>query len=151
QKRCVAASSWSWASGPLFATGWRGGGNRPEVDRPSLHAQRLLRLPVAHVERVRDDARARLELLEQLRLQLLIERRKQIQRDDSGLADVGREEILVEEFDFVGDAGGTSTGVGLSHAVGIDIDTNPARTVYLRCGDRNAAITRAEVVDDVVL
>src|SRR5207244_3523905 len=44
----------------------------PVIDAAAVDVQRLLRLPVAHVEGVRDDPRARLELLHQLRHQLQV-------------------------------------------------------------------------------
>ena len=110
-----------------------------------------MRLPVAHVERVRDDARARLQLLLQLRNQLQIERRQQVQRDHGRLADVGREQILIEEFHLVADAAALQVLGRFLDALRIDVDADAARAVRLGAGDRNAAVARAEVVDDVAL
>src|ERR1700720_2265658 len=41
--------------------------NRPDIDRPASHVERLLGHPVADVERVRHDARPWLQLGQQLR------------------------------------------------------------------------------------
>src|SRR5687767_10103600 len=54
----------------------------PEVDGLAVRFDGLLRLPLAHVEVVRDDAGAGSQLLHQHRLQLLVEARQEIQRDD---------------------------------------------------------------------
>src|SRR6187431_3367316 len=40
--------------------------NRPEIDLAALDVELFLRLPIAHVERVRHDARAGLQLFHQL-------------------------------------------------------------------------------------
>ena len=74
--------------GPLLLLFHR---HRPEVDRLAGDFDRLLRrIVVAHREGLRHDARARLQLLVQLRNQLLVQRLQQVERDDRRLADVGR-------------------------------------------------------------
>src|SRR5262245_8312845 len=72
---------------------------RPHEDEPPVDFNRLLGYPIAHVERVRDDAHAGLELLLEFRNELQVQARQQIQRDDRRIADVGLEEILVQETD----------------------------------------------------
>src|SRR5688572_23874548 len=70
--------------------------NRPEVDLASVDVELFLGFPITHVEGVRHDARARPQLLHELRHQLDVQRGEQVQRDNGRFADVGGEEISVQ-------------------------------------------------------
>src|SRR5690606_18488258 len=83
----AAAGASGGADGP--AASGNGGpapfGDRPQIDRLAVHLHGFFRLPVAHVEIVRHDARARTQLLHQDRPQLQVQPRQQVQRDDGRL------------------------------------------------------------------
>ena len=107
----------------------------PVVDGAAPDVLRLLRWPFsAHVEAMRDDACAGLQLLEG-RHQLDVERRQQIQRDDGCRAQVRLEQVLVEKLDLVADAGLGQVGVRFLDAVGVDVDANGGRAKFLCCRD----------------
>src|SRR3546814_7518539 len=61
------------------------GRHAPEIDHASIHLLLTLRSPFAHGEGVADDARAGLQLGEQLRAQLLVQGFQQIEGDDGRL------------------------------------------------------------------
>src|SRR5688572_25935289 len=63
-------------------------GYAPQVDLGAADLRRALGLPVAHAERVRDDARARLQVLHELGPQLEIQVGQQVERDHRGRADI---------------------------------------------------------------
>src|SRR3546814_291996 len=94
--------------------------NRPEIDGAAVDHPLLLGLPVAHVEGVAYDPRARLQLRQQLRAQLFVEARQQIERDHARLRNVGLEQIALAEADEVRDAGGLRIGARLGDALRID-------------------------------
>ena len=95
--------------------------------------------------------RAGLELLQQLRAQLQVERRQQVERHDRRLADVALEQVLMQDLDPVGHAVLRDVLVGFLDALRVDVDADAARAELLRRGDDDAAVAAAEVVDDVVL
>src|SRR5690349_1687296 len=73
--------------------------NRPQVQLPAeitviagVHRELLLWFPVAHIEGVRDYARARAELLQQLGTKPRVHARQQKQCHYAGLADIGLEQ-----------------------------------------------------------
>src|SRR3989304_5614346 len=69
----------------------------PEVDLLAGNGEPAVRSPVAHVEGVRDHARARPELLE-LRSQHEIELRQQIEGNDRGRAEIELEEVALDDL-----------------------------------------------------
>src|SRR5262245_14234160 len=95
---------------------------RPEVDHAAVDVERLGWLRLAHVEGMRDDAGPWLDVVVQLWQQLEVERGQQIQRDDRRLADVGGEEILVEELHAIADAGALEILGRFLDALRIDVD-----------------------------
>ncbi len=70
---------------------------------------------------------------------------KQIQRDDGCLADVGREEILIEHLHAIADRVLLHVLVGFGNAFGIDVDAHRLRA-ELRRRYRNAPVAAAKVV-----
>jgi hypothetical protein len=91
---------------------------------------------------VGDDPRARLELRLELRHQLQVQAGKQVQRDDGRIADVGREQILVEEADLIAQARCLEVCVGFLDALGVDVDAGGAGGSEVAYGgDRNAAVS----------
>src|SRR5688572_27269896 len=87
---------------------WRSGARRypPEVDRRRRDLRPLFRRPVTHVEGMRHDACPGLELLQELRLQLLVESRQEIQGHYSRFANVRFEKVALYEPHAVRYAGG---------------------------------------------
>ena len=98
---------------------------------------------------MRDDTGPGPQLALQLRHQLLIEPCEQEQRDDGRLADVGLEQVLLNEPDAIADAGLRQVVVRFPDANGIDLDADSARAVLCGGANRDAAVARPQVVDDV--
>src|SRR5215203_340964 len=72
----LGVGGWAWLGVGRSSLGVRLlDGSRPEIDRPAIDVERLLRLGIAHVERVRNDTCTRLQLFVQLRQQLEVQRR----------------------------------------------------------------------------
>ena len=67
----------------------------PEKHPPCVHVDPLVGRPAEHVVDVRDDACAGPQLAQQPRLDALVERRTEVERDDSGGAEVRGEEIAL--------------------------------------------------------
>src|SRR5262245_8622513 len=113
--------------------------DRPEVDAAAVHLDHLLRFPLPHLELVRNDARAGLELGPEPRPQLLVEVGQQVEGDYRGFAEVGLEQVLLAELDQVGHAVAARVLVRLADAVWIDVDADRTHAEALGRGDRDAA------------
>ena len=112
----------------------------------------LVRLPGAQIPRAREDARARARPLEDYRPQQPHQLGEQPHRDDGRVAELGVEGVLVLEPDPIADALAFCPFVRLGHELRIDIDAAPAQLrVHLRRGQRDQAVTGAEVDHDVVV
>ena len=104
----------------------------------------FLRRPVAHAERVRDDARAGLELLGQDRPQLQVRRRQQVGRHDRGARDVGLHRVLQLERHEVRRRPRPWRWRWLRRCADrVDIDAEPARAVFLGRRDRESGRRRS--------
>jgi hypothetical protein len=116
------------------------------------HAQGFLsiRRPARHVERVRDDARARLQLGNEARLQLPEKLGKQVDRDDGGLGNIGLERVVVDEPDLVGDPCRARVLAGPGDEAGVVIDAEAACAEAARRGDDDATVAGAEVDHEVL-
>src|SRR5581483_11746269 len=88
-----------------------------------IHRKLFFRLPIAHIERVRDDAGADSQLIQQLGAEPRVHAGQQKQRDDSRLAD----------------------------ALRIDIDSHAARAIELGRGDHDPAVAASQIVNDVFI
>jgi hypothetical protein len=92
---------------------------------------------------MRDDARAGLQLFQQTRTQLEIDRRQQVHRHDRGLADSEFEQIFAVERNAVGDALQSRTVNAFRDAVRVKIDTDAACAEFSDRCDHDAAVARA--------
>src|SRR5450756_2378120 len=118
-------------------------GHDPQVRGFAFDRFSAVGLPLAHVERVRHHARARLEF-EYFRAQLEIDVRQQIHGHDSGIAEVSFEQIGLHEPDLAGEAFLRRGAGAVFDHVGVVFDAHRARPA-LRRGDHGAAIARTEV------
>src|SRR5262249_59928196 len=100
-------------------------GGTPAPAAPNAHG--LLRLPVAHVVPMGDDASAALELALQLRPHRKVQLGREEERHYGGVGKVCREEIFVEEPDAIDDIRLTRVLPAFDDARRIDIDTDAAR------------------------
>ena len=135
--------------GTLSGFTWSAGRHGPEIDAAAVDDLFALGLPIAHIEAVRDDPRAGLQLLQQLRLEALVDVGKQVERDDGGVRDVRFEQVVLLELDLVFDVGAFGVGARLLNPLGIDIHADALRAVVFRGRDDDAAIAAAEIVDGV--
>src|SRR3546814_2110160 len=108
-----------------------------------------LRSPFAHGEGVADDARAGLQLGEQLRAQLLVQGFQQIEGDDGRLLEIGLKEILVPEADEIVDTCLFCVRAGFSNADRVYVDTHRLNAVKARRRDRDATVARAEIIEHI--
>ncbi len=72
-----------------------------------------------------------------------------VQGDYRCLAKIGVEEIADDERGAVGDAGIARVLPGPCDECGIDLDADATCAVFLGGDDRDAAVARPEVVDDI--
>src|SRR3546814_4557833 len=107
------------------------GRHAPEIDHASIHLLLTLRSPFAHGEGVADDARAGLQLGEQLRAQLLVQGFQQIEGDDGRLLEIGLKEILVPEADEIVDTCLFCVRAGFSNADRVYVDTQDRKSTRL--------------------
>ena len=103
------------------------GRHDPEIDVAAVDVLMHLRLPVAHVEGMRDDAAAGLHGVEDLRTQPQVDVGEQIHRHHVGLRQVLLEQVGDLELDLVGDAGLGGVLVGFLDALRVDVDAEAAR------------------------
>ncbi|ABC43867.1 collagen a1 [Salinibacter ruber DSM 13855] len=132
-----------------------GGGDGPEVDRFLSDLARAevddpVRLPVAHPKVVRDDPVPRVQCPEQLRAQLHVDLRPQVQGHDRRLAQVGLKQVSLPKLDQVGDPGRLRVLAGLGDQLRIDLDADAAGAVSLGGGNRDAPVAATEVDHHVV-
>ena len=130
------------------------GRHDPEVDVPPVverrrDLDRLVGLPVAHLEAVRDEARARPELGQELGPEAQVDRGQEIHGDDRGIAEIRFEEVLLEEPDLAREPGRGRVVVALGDPDRIDVDAHGLDPEPLGRRDDDAAVTAAEVVEDI--
>jgi hypothetical protein len=94
---------------------------------------------------VRDHACTGPQLAQQPRLDALVERRTQVNRDDSGGAEIRGEEIALDELDEVRDSRGARAGVRFRDEQWIDVDSNTASAELLRRGNYDPSVALAAV------
>ena len=120
----------------------------PQESLAGAGPERLVRLPFAHVPHVRHDARARLHR-EELRPQLEVEVRQQVQRHDRRPREVLGEDVAADDLDPVGDAGALGVARRELRELRVVLDADGRRAELARGGDRDASFARAQVVHDV--
>ena len=104
-------------------------GDAPEVQGLAAHLPGLDRFPVTHVEVMRHDARAHLELLPQARSQAQVDLGQQVERDDSGRGDIALEEVTHAEGDELRHSGLLGIGTSLLDAH----RGTPAVALHVQC------------------
>ena len=128
--------------------------HHPQVQRvgPLVagHLERLRGRPVPHVEAVRDDARTRSELAQQLRAEAAIEVGREVEGDDGRLPQIGLEEIVLPEGDAIGEPETAGPLHGLRHQRRIDLESHPARSAVAGGRDDDPPIPGPEIVDDII-
>jgi hypothetical protein len=108
-----------------------------------------VRFPVFHREIMGDDARSRLEV-EQLRAQFHVDPRQQVHGDDRRFAEIGFEEIALIKRNLVQHTGRFGVFVCLADTLGIEVDAEAARAMFL-CGRNDDAPVAGTEVDQVIL
>ena len=109
----------------------------------------LLGLPVAHVEAMRNDARAGLKIPQQLGPQPLVHVRKQVKRNDTGFVNVSVEKIVLFKTHQGLDVIPFGVRLGFLNALRVDIDADAAGVEITGCYDHNPAVAAAQVVNCV--
>src|SRR5262245_41278136 len=89
---------------------------------------------------MRDHACAGPQLAHEPRLDALVERRTEVERDDSGGAQIRREEIALDELDEVGHSRGARAGIRFSDELWIDFDPDTPSPVLLRRGNHDPSV-----------
>jgi hypothetical protein len=117
------------------------------VERRTL--DRLVGLPFAHRERVADHARARLHR-EDLRAQLQVELGQQVEGDHARAREILLEDVAVDDRHAVRDAGALGVALRERGHPRVVLDAHRARAELGRGRDRDAAVARAEVRDEIV-
>src|SRR5690606_34482002 len=125
-------------------------GNHPVEHPVRAYALSALRMPISHIVVVGNHPGAWSQLAQQPATQPQVDLRHQIERNHRGLAEVGVEQVLLDDLHAIGHAGLTCVLVGFSDPLGIDVDAHATRATF-RCGDDDAAVAAAEIVDDIVL
>ncbi len=123
----------------------------PEVDVVHVVRDRhgAVRLPLPHVEVVGDDPRTRPQLTEELGAEPEVEVLEEVERDDRRRAQVGLEEVALDEADPVVDAGPARVPPRDPDQGVLELDADPVGSVSGRRHDRDAAVARAQVVEGV--
>ena len=99
---------------------------------------------------MRHDAIAGIELFLELRLKSIDHVGPEVEHDDRRIGQVGLKQIAASKGDAVVYSELASLNSRLLDETGIDFDANAACTKLLCCGENDAAIPAAEVVDHVV-
>jgi len=114
------------------------------------HANHLVGHNAVHVELMRDDAgswwKAR-----KLRQEFYVVLRCQIQRYDGGRPEIDGEEILLFDRHPILDTSPMDALPRIFDSERVDIATDGAAAVSFGCGDNNAAVTTAQIVQHVIL
>ena len=114
------------------------------------HGLAAVRRPARHGERVRHDARARRELVDEARLQLLHQRGQQVDRYYRCPGNVGGQHVALHEARPGRNLCQLSILARLLDQRAVELDAEAARAELLRRGDDDAAVARAEVDHQVV-
>ena len=96
-----------------------------------------------------DDARAGFQLAQEFGPELFHEIRQDVERYDGGLANVGLEHILLDEFSAIADRFVARVAGGELDQLGIDVDAETVGVKLLRRGDDHPAVAGAEIDDKV--
>ncbi len=99
---------------------------------------------------MRNDARSRRELAQQLRQKTAVERLEEKERHHRRFADVRLEQVAAHEAHAVLDAGAARLVHRHAQRRGVDLDADAARAELLRRGDDDAPVAAAQVVDHVL-
>src|SRR5262245_1362329 len=99
---------------------------------------------------MRDYARARPELAQELGAQANVELARDVERHHRGRAEIRLEQIALHEAHAVAYAGPLRPAGALGHQPRIDLDADPARTEVAGRRDDDAAVARSQIVDDIV-
>ncbi len=99
---------------------------------------------------MRDDARARLELAQQLRQQAPVERLEEEQRHHRRFADVRFEQVAAHEAHAVLDPGAARAVQRHAQRRRVDLDAHAPRAELLCRGDDDAPVAAPQVVDHVL-
>ncbi len=124
-------------------------GDDPQINAPAVHVGGLVRLPVFHVEGVRDDAGSRPHG-EDLRPQLHVDRRQEIHGEDRRLGEIGHEDIALGDLRLAQNPGRLRIALGKRDHVGVVFDPERAGAEFFRCGDCDLAVAGAQI-DHIVL
>src|SRR5918994_1517407 len=122
----------------------------PEIYAAAIHCQLLVGCPRPHAERVRDHARSRLQFVDELWLQLQVERLEQVERHDRRWPEVRLEEVRLDELHAIAHPGFFRVGGRFLDAFGIDVDADAPRAVRLGGFDHNASVATAEVIHEIL-
>src|SRR5947209_7552295 len=118
--------------------------HRPEVDAPAIHVGGLVRLPVLHVEGVRDDAGSRPHR-EDLRPQPHVERRQKVHGEHGRLGEIGDENVALDDLRLAENPGCLRIALGMRDHVGVVFDAESAGSEFFCGGDRDLAVAGSEI------
>src|SRR5947199_8056378 len=99
---------------------------------------------------MRDDARARFELAQQIELEFQIDVRQQVHSHHRGGGEIHSENILVANFRQLLDACFSDIVAGFFNQVGIDLETEGFGAL-LGGGDDDSPVAGTEIIDRVTL
>ena len=97
----------------------------------------------------RYDARAGTQLAAKLRLQIAVDAGREVERHDGRRRDVGGEQISLYEGDLVVQVHFPNDLARRADELGIELDADAARAVFLRREHDVATVSGAEIVHDV--
>jgi hypothetical protein len=97
---------------------------------------------------VRQDARARIQLGEQLVLEHVHRVRQQVHGEHGGLADVGLEQVLDGELGAIGHTLQLGRLVRFLHQLLVDVHAEAARAEHLGGREHDAPVARPQVDDE---
>jgi hypothetical protein len=125
-------------------------GNHPIIKAAVAYLPDFVRLPIAHIEGMGNDARAGPEFAQQLGPKLQIQFVQQIKSDHGGLPEVHCEEIALDEFDPRRNVGLPGIFPAFPNTSGVDVHAHASGAELLGGRDDNAAVPTAEVVNDII-
>jgi hypothetical protein len=123
-------------------------GDDPEKRLAVAHALRGVRLPLAHVPGVGNDARSRLHR-EDLRSQLLVEVGQQVERQHGRAREVFLEDVAFDDRHLAADTRSLRVAPRQRGEVAVVFDADGFRAELLRRRNRQPAVARTQVVDDI--
>src|SRR5260370_39906277 len=89
---------------PRTTSAYRSNRTLPRLNHPQKNLRtsdflNFLRLPVLHIEGVRDNSRSRFQVAPQLGPKLHVDARQEIKRHHGGFLDIGIEQVTLPELD----------------------------------------------------